>query len=103
MLLLTSRRFTASLSSDDLIVNAPAVRDYLVGGELPDPVVVGSATGETHVDSKTDGEGDAKAMHWRGVGLEVLWWDGYDHASVLETQQDRAKLVKVVVEYCSGE
>lgn len=66
-------------------------------------MTVESIAGDKHVglDSK---RGEAtETGQWRGAGLEVLWWDGYDHAGVLDTRQDRAKLVKVVVKYCSGE
>lgn len=96
-------RLTASLSSDDLIVNTHAVRAYLAVRDLPNPVLIEDVTGhkqiqlQTHSPSATE-----KAIKWRGAGLEVLWWDGYDHAGVFDTKEDRAKLVEVLVEYAKG-
>lgn len=40
---------------------------------------------------------------WSGTGLEVLWWDGYDHAGVYDKKEDRAKLIGVLVEYVRGQ
>ena len=39
---------------------------------------------------------------WTGIGIDVLWWDGYDHADVFDKQQDRAALVDVLVNYVKG-
>lgn len=95
-------RLTASLSSDDLIVNTNAVRAYLAERDLPDPVLVEDVPGQKKMQLQTHSTDTEKTTKWRGSGLEVLWWDGYDHAGVFDLKQDRAKLVDVLVEYVKG-
>jgi hypothetical protein len=88
-----------------LIVNTRAVREYLTKGNVPEPVIVESVVGKKHMDLQTvfpETEASSEHTQWRGSGLEVLWWNGYDHAGVLHTREDRMKLAKVVVEYCKG-
>ncbi|CAK4030328.1 hypothetical protein AC579_4856 [Lecanosticta acicola] len=93
-------RLTASLSSDDLIVNTKAVRSYLTDGDLPEPVVVEDITGQKQMQLQTHTKDyQQQNSKWRGAGVEVLWWPGYDHAGVFDKQEDRAKLVDVLVEY----
>lgn len=101
--MLTTTRLTASLSSNDLIVNTRSVRDYLIKAKLQSPVGFESIASREREKPGMTANGRAKAQQWRGVGLEVLWWNGYDHAEVLDTQEDRSKLVRVVVEYCNSE
>lgn len=98
-------RLTASLSGEDLIVNTNAVRAYLADRDLPDPVLVEDVTGHKQMQLRTHSAGASteKSKRWRGNRLEVLWWDGYDHAGVFDSQQDRAKLVDVLVEYVKGD
>lgn len=94
-------RFTASLSSEDLIVNTRSVRDYLAEVNLPSVTTSSETTvAEECVDSRKCLE-DVGPDARRGAGLEILWWDGYGHAAVLETRRDRAKLAKVVLKYSS--
>ncbi|KAF2163373.1 hypothetical protein M409DRAFT_26410 [Zasmidium cellare ATCC 36951] len=96
-------RLTASLGSDDLIVKTNAVRAYLAERDLPDPVLVEDVTGHKQMHLRTHmSRNPEKSKRWRGSGLEVLWWDGYDHAAVFDIRQDRAKLVEVLVEYVKG-
>lgn len=96
-------RLTASMGSDDLIVNTNAVRAYLAERDLPDPVLVEDVAGHKQMQLRTHSTANTeKSSRWRGSGLEVLWWDGYDHAGVFDSKQDRAKLVEVLVEYVKG-
>lgn len=88
-------------------MNTRAVRSYLTKGSIPDPVLVDSPPppGRKHMTLQTEfpeTESDAEHNRWKGSGLEVLWWNGYDHAGVLHTREDRLKLAKIVVEYCKG-
>lgn len=96
-------RFTASLGSDDLIVNTAAVKAYLAERDVPDPVLVEDIAGQKQMQLRTHTKGDKKrSSEWQGNKLEILWWPGYDHAGVFDTQEDRAKLVNVLVEYTRG-
>lgn len=84
-----------------MIVNTRSVKDYLVKAELPTPVTVETIPSENDILETASGS-VAKAETWRGEGLEVLWFKERNHAEALDTREDRARLVKVVVEYCSG-
>jgi pimeloyl-ACP methyl ester carboxylesterase len=104
---LTSNRFTASLSADDLVVNTRAVREYLTKGKIPDPVLVDDPPppGRKYMELQTEHpetEPHSEQNQWRGSGLEVLWWNGHDHAGVFHAREDRLKLAKIIVEYCRG-
>lgn len=99
-------RLTASLAHRDLIVDTPSVGEYLMEGQVPDPVVVADgkegAAMELEVGGRNQNAGDWKTRQWKGKGVEVLWWDDLDHAQVFDTQEQRAKLVEVLVIYCKG-
>jgi hypothetical protein len=41
-----------------------------------------------------------KEHEWKGVGLETVWWPTVDHAQVFERVEGRAKLTRVLREYC---
>ncbi|KAH7051132.1 hypothetical protein B0J12DRAFT_78504 [Macrophomina phaseolina] len=79
---LAGRDVTVVLSGKDLIVDTETVGRYLAGRDL------------------LDGDGSWKQSPWSGKGLEVLWFEHLDHAQVFDRPRDRAKLVKVLQEYC---
>lgn len=94
-------KVTVSLASDDLIVDTKAVAEYLIGDEVPDPVLVNE---NGHAKMKLNGHrSDAvkrlRQRSWRGTGLDVLWWDDLDHAQVFDEKRTRARLVDVLVAY----
>lgn len=97
-------RVTASLASRDLIVDTETVGMYLMENQVPDPVLKTDGDGRHHMELQTP---NAPATHWkqrpwRGAALDVLWWEGLDHAEVFDKFDTRAKLVDVLVEYSKG-
>lgn len=96
-------KVTASLASDDLIVDTEAVRTYLSENVVPDPeLTFDGEEKRERMELKTHGAGDAEAWKrrsWKGRGLEVMWWEGLDHAQVFDTRGSRGRLVDVLVEY----
>lgn len=98
-------RFTFSLASDDLIVDTNAVGKYLTEGARPDPVLQPSFTGQDRMELLTptaSNDESWKAGKWRGTGLDVIWWQNYDHAQCYDKVEDRSKLVNVLIEYSNG-
>ena len=101
----TGTRVTASLASRDLIVDTQAVGTYLTQHLIPDPVMTKDKDGHEQLALETTGEGKSKAWKsraWEGKGLEVLWYDGLDHAQVFDTSASRTRLVNVLVGYSQG-
>jgi len=104
-------RMTASLASHDLIVDTAAVGQYLMEAEVPDPVLVTDETSQQprmELESKHEGGSEGKMeewkkREWKGKGLEVMWWQGLDHAQVFDEKASRKKLIDVLVEYSRGE
>ena len=102
---------TVSLGSDDLIIDAQAVGAYLMEHEIPDPTLVPRAEdGEEVMELQTTTSRDSavvtpqqlepwKTKKWAGEGLEVLWWPGFDHATVYAQEHSSEKLIEVLVEY----
>lgn len=92
-------RVTASLASHDLIVDTEAVGTYLTEHQVPDPVFKSDGD-RTVMELQTPSATSSwKQRRWKGDGLEVIWWQGFDHAQVFDKQETRAKLVDVLVEY----
>jgi pimeloyl-ACP methyl ester carboxylesterase len=79
---LRGRDVTISLGGRDLIVDTDTVGKYLNG-----------------VDLKSENQ-TWKEHEWKGVGLETVWWPTVDHAQVFERMEGRAKLARVLREYC---
>ena len=97
-------RVTASLASKDLIVDTESVGTYLMENQIPDPVFKIDSDGRQHMELQTP---DApitpwKQRPWRGQNLDVMWWEGLDHAQVFDTLDARSKLVDVLIEYSKG-
>jgi pimeloyl-ACP methyl ester carboxylesterase len=87
---LRGRRVTVVLSGRDIIVDAGAVGRYLTRGR-----------GVGAVDDKGRDEG-WKGKEWAGRGMDVLWFEGLNHAEVFDTGAGRGVLVDVAMEYCGG-
>ena len=97
-------KVTASLASHDLIVDTEAVGMYLTEHQVPDPVLKVDEQGRKEMALQTRARSYGtmelwKQRPWRGKGLEVVWWDGLDHAQVFDTLKGRKRLVDVLVEY----
>ena len=97
-------KMTASLAGKDLIVDTQAVGQYLTEHTVPDPHLKEDDEGRRQMESRTDKQGYGTAQEWkqrpwRGTGLEVMWWEGLDHAQVYDEPGTRARLVEVLVEY----
>ena len=97
-------RITTSLASKDLIVNTEAVGTYLSEHQVPDPVLSEDKDGRLSMELQQPKPSACHWKHrpWRGSGLDVMWWEGLDHAQVFDQQDTRAKLIDVLVEYSKG-
>ena len=105
----TQMKTTVSLDSDDLIIDAQAIGAYLMEHEIPDPALVERTDGEEVVElHMTAAHEMERAEPWKtkmldpGEGLEVLWWPGFDHATIYAQEQSNEKLIEVLVEYSRG-
>lgn len=74
---LEGRDVTIALAANDDIVNAEAVKKYLVG-------------------EKTWKSNSS----WRGNGLDLLWFEDHAHAEMFQHDRDRKVMVAVIEEYC---
>jgi pimeloyl-ACP methyl ester carboxylesterase len=96
-------RVTASLASKDLIVDTEAVGTYLSENQVPDPVIKQDGDRQQmELETAKASAGHWKQWPWRGDGLDVMWWEGLDHAQVFDNAASRGKLVDVLVEYSKG-
>lgn len=93
-------KFTVSLSKRDLIVDTIAVGRYLMADEKPDPIVT---NGNMHLVSSVKDSDAWKKKSWTGHGLEVLWWDQFDHAQVMDDPDSRQRLLDVISVYCQSD
>lgn len=79
---LRGRQVTVSLAEKDLIVDTEAVGRYLAKD-----------------DESARTAGDWKHRTWKGEGLDILWFQGLDHAQVFDKKSNREILAKVVRDY----
>ena len=80
---LNGKRATVSLSGRDLILDTASVGKYLA-----EPLYR---------------EDDSwKEQAWKGYKLDLLWFEGLDHAQVFDRKADRAKLVHAIRTYCDA-
>lgn len=92
---ITGRRAAVFLSSNDCIVNARAVRSYLLGDKVENKqiggtvTVNGSASGH---ERKTPANAASALFSAEGDDPRVLWGQGLDHAQVFDTPHWRAIL-----------
>ena len=93
-------KITASLASADLIVDTQTVGMYLTEHSSRS---ARSQVGETEgVQSDRNTYGTAnqwKQLAWTGSGIEVVWWEGFNHAQVYDLAATRARLVDILCEY----
>lgn len=100
------KNVTVSLASEDLIVDTLACGRYLMEGneeeDLLDLVEEGEVV-RNRVDEGSRGRDvDAwKKKEWAGKGIDVLWFEGLDHAQVFDKKDTRERLIRVVQEYSS--
>lgn len=73
---LTDRKVTVVLCERDLIVDTKTVREYLAG------------------------EGKWEDTLQMSNNLDVLWFEGIDHAQVFDRMGDRKRLLSVLRRYC---
>lgn len=74
---LTDRKVTVVLCGRDLIVDTKTVRAYLAG------------------------EGKWEDTLRTSNNLDVLWFEGIDHAQVFDKMVDRKRLISVLRRYCN--
>lgn len=92
---LESRRAAVFLSSNDCIVDAPAVRSYLLGkkGMAEDTNGSAHANGSASKQvEKTSSNPAAALFSAEGIDPRVLWGQGLDHAQVFDVPAWRAIL-----------
>jgi len=89
-------RTTVSLASRDLIVNTRAVGRYLTNGVPSDAEI------DTEKERIKEYDEDWKERTWQGEGVEVLWFEGLDHAQVFDRRWSRKRLVDVIKVYCDA-
>ena len=77
------------LSERDIVVDAEAVGRYLVRGK-----------GVRAVDDHRSDEW--KRWAWKGKGLDILWFDGLNHAKLFDATADREILIRVLMNYCKN-
>lgn len=76
------RQVTVSLASRDLIVDTEAVGRYLAQ----------DANGKPTTE-------EWKQREWKGKGLDILWFDGLDHAQVFDSRPNSEILAQIVRQY----
>jgi pimeloyl-ACP methyl ester carboxylesterase len=81
------RDVTVVLSGKDLIVNAEAVGQYLMGSS-------------SEVQTLDKGRTTAwKNKSWLGYGLELLWFENLDHAQVFDSENTRRPVIRAISVY----
>jgi hypothetical protein len=95
------RNVTVTLGGQDLIVNTRAVGRYL-SDDSPEGGRWSSAWRDGEEEVREVGRGEEwMGRPWSGEGLDVLWYEGLDHAQVFARRSDYGKLVDVVRSYCA--
>lgn len=78
------RYVTVVLSGKDLIMDAEAVGQYLVGSSS---------------EAKKEATRAWKHKPWIGYGLELLWYEQLDHAQVFEFEKTRRPVIRAISVY----
>jgi len=73
---LRNRDVTVALGGKDAVVNSPTVRKYLLG-------------------SREWGGNES----WKGNGLDLVWFEGFNHAEMFDWRSSRRMLAEVLREY----
>lgn len=104
---------SVALSGKDLIVDTRAVGRYLCDDGDGDGGVgyerfLTEGEGEQEEVSRVENERPQSRSKdewtertWKGEGLEVLWFEGCDHAQVFDNERNFRRLVQVIKTYCS--
>jgi hypothetical protein len=116
------RNVTVSLVRKDLIIDTESVIRYLTSGNLSRNTSTASST--ILVDLKGTRNDHAKSITgqmrevvedaeeavvawkestWKGNGIDMLWFDNFDHAQVFERPATRRPLVRAIRGYCAQE
>jgi pimeloyl-ACP methyl ester carboxylesterase len=128
---LEGRNVTVSLSGCDLIVNTDAVARYLTSQnssdeddsrtasasslvlvDVADPDDESASKGKANgviseeveeIDEAEELEEGAAWKHaaWTGKGIDVIWFEGLDHAQVFDKPASRRPVVRAIRAYCS--
>ena len=77
---------TVSLAGKDLIVDTEAVGNYL------------AQNGDSRLASAA-----WKQQDWKGIGLDILWFEDLDHAQVFDSKANCEILAGVIQAYSIGE
>jgi hypothetical protein len=89
---IANHRVTVVLGGQDLIVNAVAVKAYLLGENSRQSEKIAK------VDKWVNG--DREGLPWKGDGLDVLWFPSLDHAQTFDRRRTRKRLTDAVRRYC---
>jgi pimeloyl-ACP methyl ester carboxylesterase len=86
-------RCTVALSGGDIIVDSWTVGKYLTRDTTEDGEV-------SWYEQEDRFEDEWKGWKWTGQKrLEVLWFEGLNHAEIFDTEKDRARLWEVIEDY----
>ncbi|KAF2716382.1 hypothetical protein K431DRAFT_289453 [Polychaeton citri CBS 116435] len=92
-------KFTAGLASDDLIVDTLSVGRYLTAGEVGDPVIEKGGDGQMKQSYEQHKPDTWKYRPWKTDGLNIVWWEKFDHAHCFQNRETRGQLVDILTKY----
>ncbi|KAK7914978.1 alpha beta hydrolase fold family protein [Apiospora marii] len=95
------RNVAVCLAGRDLIVDTLSVAKYLAGNEDWLPTLGGSDRAEAD-DTLADMQKQAGYGYLEKDGIELLWFDGLDHAQVFDDPKHYDKVKAVIHRYCSS-
>ncbi|KAI0198564.1 hypothetical protein F4808DRAFT_256584 [Astrocystis sublimbata] len=90
------RKVTVCLAERDLIVDTPTVLKYLTHNE--DWATTDSVPDKNCIHSK---DLPQSTRHFENSGIEVVWFDGLDHAQVFDYKDSSARLATLTLEACA--
>ncbi|KAK5636950.1 hypothetical protein RRF57_012662 [Xylaria bambusicola] len=92
-----ARKVIVCLAELDLIVDTKTVRQYLLNDG--DWISVNNITGKTS-DTRTLAD-TVRVTHFERNGIEVLWFDGLDHAQAFDGTESSAHLAAITRRSCA--
>ncbi|KAI0867520.1 hypothetical protein GGS24DRAFT_285297 [Hypoxylon argillaceum] len=93
------RRVAVCLAERDLIVNTPTVLRYLLNDE--DWMSAGHVLGKSSSGSTRQPIAKLQGEQFERNGIEVVWFDGLDHAQAFDGKETSAHLAAVTRRSCS--
>ncbi|KAK8122699.1 Alpha beta hydrolase fold family [Apiospora sp. TS-2023a] len=96
----SQRNVAVCLAGRDLIVDTLSVAQYLAGNEHWLPTLRDSDQAKAD-DALDHVEKSAGYGHLEKDGIELLWFDGLDHAQVFDDRKHYDKVKAVIHRYCS--